>query len=90
MLIRDTVMVNHPAWHPGKKDGLPRPLTLTQVQRSAQAFYCNLVHQLPTPNLQEKVAAGKKAITQRQENDMTSFQKQKSAKSAIILTTSRL
>lgn len=38
LLLRDTVTANRPAWHPGKKDGLPRPLTPAQVQRSAQAF----------------------------------------------------
>ena len=38
LLIRDTVPANRPAWHPDKKDGLPRPLTPAQVQRSAQAF----------------------------------------------------
>jgi hypothetical protein len=38
LLMRDTVSANRPAWHPDKKDGLPRPLTPSQVQRSAQAF----------------------------------------------------
>jgi hypothetical protein len=38
LLIRDTVPANRPAWHPDKKDGLPRLLTPAQVQRSAQAF----------------------------------------------------
>lgn len=37
LLLRDTVTANRPAWYPGKKDGLPRPLTSAQVQRSAQA-----------------------------------------------------
>jgi hypothetical protein len=38
LLIRDTVVPNRPAWHPHKKDGQDKPLTPSQVQRSAQAF----------------------------------------------------
>ena len=38
LLMRDTVKSNRPAWHPHKKDGLNRPLTPSQVQRSAQTF----------------------------------------------------
>jgi hypothetical protein len=38
LLMRGTVRAERPAWHPDKKDGLPKPLTPLQVQRSAQAF----------------------------------------------------
>jgi hypothetical protein len=38
LLMRDIVQPNRPAWHPHKKDGLDKPLTPAQVQRSAQAF----------------------------------------------------
>jgi hypothetical protein len=38
LLMRDTVQPNRPAWHPHKKDGQGKPLTLSQVQRSAQVF----------------------------------------------------
>jgi hypothetical protein len=38
LLMRDTVKPNRPAWHPHKKDGRDKPLTPSQVQRSAQAF----------------------------------------------------
>lgn len=38
LLMRDTVHPNRPAWHPHKKDRLNKPLTPSQVQRSAQAF----------------------------------------------------
>ena len=38
LLMRDTVQSNRPAWHPHKKDGQDKPLTPSQVQRSAQAF----------------------------------------------------
>ncbi len=38
LLMRDTVQPNRPAWHPHKKDGQDKPLTPSQVQRSAQAF----------------------------------------------------
>jgi len=38
LLLRDTVQPNRPAWHPHKKDGMDKPLTPSQVQRSAQAF----------------------------------------------------
>jgi hypothetical protein len=38
LLMRDTVQPNRPAWHPHKKDGRAKPLTPSQVQRSAQAF----------------------------------------------------
>jgi hypothetical protein len=38
LLMRDTVQVNRPAWHPHKKDGQEKPLTPAQVQRSAQVF----------------------------------------------------
>jgi len=38
LLMRDTVQPNRPAWHPRKKDGKDRPLTPSQVQRSAMAF----------------------------------------------------
>jgi hypothetical protein len=38
LLMRDTVKPNRPAWHPHKKDGQDKPLTPSQVQRSAQVF----------------------------------------------------
>jgi hypothetical protein len=38
LLMRDTVQPNQPAWYPRKKDGQDKPLTPSQVQRSAQAF----------------------------------------------------
>ena len=38
LLMRDTVQPNRPAWHPHKKDGQLKPLTPSQVQRSAQIF----------------------------------------------------
>ena len=38
LLMRDTVQPNRPAWHPRKKDGQDKPLTPSQVQRSAQVF----------------------------------------------------
>jgi len=38
LLMRDTVKPDRPAWHPHKKDGQDKPLTPSQVQRSAQAF----------------------------------------------------
>jgi hypothetical protein len=38
LLMRDTVQSNRPAWHPHKKDGQVKPLTPSQVQRSAQVF----------------------------------------------------
>ena len=38
LLMRDTVLPNRPAWHPRKKDGQDKPLTPSQVQRSAQVF----------------------------------------------------
>lgn len=48
LLLRDTVQPNCPAWHPHQKDGQGKPLTPSQVQRSAQAF---LLHSgSPAPN----------------------------------------
>jgi hypothetical protein len=38
LLMRDTVQPNRPAWHPHKKAGQDKPLTPSQVQRSAQVF----------------------------------------------------
>ena len=38
LLMRDTVQPNRPAWLPHKKDGQGKPLTPSQVQRSAQVF----------------------------------------------------
>lgn len=38
LLIRNMVQPNRPAWHPQKKDGQDKPLTPSQVQRSAQVF----------------------------------------------------
>ena len=38
LLMRNTVQPNRPAWHPRKKDGQDKPLTPSQVQRSAQIF----------------------------------------------------
>lgn len=38
LLMRATVQPNRPAWHPRKKDGQDKPLTPSQVQRSAQIF----------------------------------------------------
>jgi hypothetical protein len=48
LLIRDTVQPNRPAWHPRRKDGQGKPLTPSQVQRSAQAFL--LLSGSPAPN----------------------------------------
>jgi len=36
LLIRDKVKPDRPAWHPRKKDGQDKPLTPSQVQRTAQ------------------------------------------------------
>ena len=38
LLMRDTVKPDRPAWHPHQKDGKDKPLTPSQVQRSAQVF----------------------------------------------------
>lgn len=38
LLMRDTVKPDRPAWQPHKKDGQDKPLTPSQVQRSAQVF----------------------------------------------------
>jgi hypothetical protein len=38
LLMRDTVQPNRPAWHPHKKENQDKPLTPSQVQRSAPAF----------------------------------------------------
>jgi len=38
LLMRETVKPNRPAWHPHQKNGQVKPLTPSQVQRSAQAF----------------------------------------------------
>jgi len=38
LLMRETVQPNRPAWHPHQKDGQDKPLTPSQVQRSAQVF----------------------------------------------------
>ena len=38
LLMRETVKPDRPAWHPHKKDGQDKPLTPSQVQRSAQVF----------------------------------------------------
>jgi hypothetical protein len=38
LLMRNTVQPNRPAWHPRKKDGQDKPLTPSQIQRSAQVF----------------------------------------------------
>lgn len=38
LLMRDIVKPNRPAWHPHKKNGQDKPLTPSQVQRSAQTF----------------------------------------------------
>jgi hypothetical protein len=38
LLMRNAVQPNRPAWHPHKKEGQDKPLTPSQVQRSAQAF----------------------------------------------------
>jgi len=38
LLMRDEVQADRPAWYPSKKDGKDRPLTPSQVQRSATAF----------------------------------------------------
>ncbi len=48
LLMRDTVQPNRPAWHPRKKDDQDKPLTPSQVQRSAQAFL--LLSGSPAPN----------------------------------------
>lgn len=48
LLMRDTVQPNRPAWHPRKKDGQDKPLTPSQVQRSAQTFL--LLSGSPAPN----------------------------------------
>ena len=38
LLMRNTVQPNRPAWHPHQKNGQDKPLTPSQVQRSAQTF----------------------------------------------------
>jgi len=38
LLMREIVKPNRPAWHPHKKDDQVKPLTPSQVQRSAQVF----------------------------------------------------
>lgn len=38
LLMRNAVQPNRPAWHPHKKNGHNKPLTPSQVQRSAQTF----------------------------------------------------
>jgi hypothetical protein len=48
LLMRATVQPNRPAWHPRRKDGQVKPLTPSQVQRSAQAFL--LLSGTPAPN----------------------------------------
>lgn len=48
LLMRDTVQPNQPAWYPRKKEGQDKPLTPSQVQRSAQAFL--LQSGTPAPN----------------------------------------
>jgi hypothetical protein len=48
LLMRDAVQPNRPAWHPRRKDGQGKPLTPSQVQRSAQAFL--LLSGSPAPN----------------------------------------
>jgi len=48
LLMRDTVKPNRPAWHPHKKDGQDKPLTPSQVQRSAQAFLLHSGTPAPT------------------------------------------
>ena len=52
LLMRDTVHPNRPAWHPHKKDGKDRPLTPSQVQRSAMA----ILLQSGTPAANTRVA----------------------------------
>lgn len=48
LLMRDTVTPNRPAWHPHKKDGQAKPLTPSQVQRSAQVFLLQVGTPAPT------------------------------------------
>lgn len=48
LLMRDTVKPDRPAWHPHKKDGQDKPLTPSQVQRSALTFL--LQSGTPAPN----------------------------------------
>jgi Transposase DDE domain len=48
LLMRDTVKPNRPAWHPRKKDGQDKPLTPSQVQRSAQVFLLQADTPAPT------------------------------------------
>jgi hypothetical protein len=48
LLMRDTVKPNRPAWHPRKRDGQDKPLTPSQVQRSAQVFLLQAGTPAPT------------------------------------------
>lgn len=49
LLMRDTVQPTRPAWHPRRKDGQAKPLTPSQVQRSAQAFLLRSGSPAPNP-----------------------------------------
>jgi hypothetical protein len=60
LLMRDTVQPNRPAWHPHKKDGQNKPLTPSQVQRSAQAFLLQSGTPAPTTRPAGKGSGRKK------------------------------
>jgi hypothetical protein len=60
LLLRDTVQPNRPAWHPHKKDGQVKPLTPSQVQRSAQTFLLQSGSPAPDPRPAGKGAGRQK------------------------------
>jgi hypothetical protein len=60
LLMRDKVQPNRPAWHPRKKDGQHKPLTPSQVQRSAQAFLLQAGTPAPDPRPAGKGSGRKK------------------------------
>jgi Transposase DDE domain len=60
LLMRDTVQPNRPAWHPRKKDGQDKPLTPSQVQRSAQTFLWQAGTPSPTTRSAGKGSGRKK------------------------------
>jgi hypothetical protein len=85
LLMRGTVRADRPAWHPHKKEGQLKPLTPAWLRYNAQhkLFCCNLVHQQPAPDAQEKVVEGKQVIILRKENDMTSFSRAKKPNTSL-------
>jgi hypothetical protein len=60
LLLRDTAQPNRPAWHPHKKDGQVKPLTPSQVQRSAQTFLLQSGSPAPDPRPAGKGAGRQK------------------------------